>query len=112
MDKHEISVNGHMFDINSKKLENGIYTFTGLYDDDETELIQKQESTEKDKQQNKLLTQFFKSLPVFCNQYDTSDNPPLLSNCYIALASQNPIKQFQKISTPPPQVIAILFTKA
>lgn len=39
MDKHEILVDGYMFDISSKKLENGVYTFTGLFDKEETELV-------------------------------------------------------------------------
>lgn len=40
MDKHEIWVNNSMFDIHTKKLESGIYTFTGLYDKDETMLVE------------------------------------------------------------------------
>jgi hypothetical protein len=109
IDKHEISINGQMFDIDSKKLENGIYTFTGLYDDDETELIKQQQgTTEKDKQQNKLLAQFFKNLPVFCNQYDLSFNPSLKSYSYMVLGSQNIVEPFQKIPTPPPQVVAAI----
>jgi hypothetical protein len=109
MDKHEIWVNNTMFDIHSKKLENGIYTFTGLYDDDETELVMHQQgTTEKDKQQNKLLAQFFKSLPVFWIQYDLTFNPSLKSYCYMVLGSQNIVEPFQKIPTPPPQVIATI----
>jgi hypothetical protein len=107
VDNHEISINGQMFDIESKKLENGIYTFTGLYDDDETELIKEQQgTTEKDKQQNKLLAQFFKNLPVFFNQYNEFYKPSLKSYCYMVSGSQYKIEPFQKIPTPPPQVIA------
>ncbi len=41
MDRHEIMVNGYMFDISTMKLENGTYTFTGLFDKEETELVKK-----------------------------------------------------------------------
>lgn len=106
MDKHEIWVNNSMFDIHSKKLENGIYTFTGLYDNDETELVMKQqENTEEDKQQNKLLTQFFKLLHnIFHTTADdrnmTSDKQDELF-CYTFYPI---ITQSKEILTPPPQV--------
>lgn len=35
---HEIIIEGKMFDIKSIHLENGIYTISGLFDEDETEL--------------------------------------------------------------------------
>jgi len=55
-DKHEIWVNEQMFDISSKKLENGVYTFTGLYDRDETLLVkQEKESSGKNALENKKL---------------------------------------------------------
>ena len=41
MDKHEILYQGHMFDIGSRSLENGIYTFKGVFDKKETELVNK-----------------------------------------------------------------------
>ncbi|MBP7316102.1 MAG: hypothetical protein KA968_12865, partial [Chitinophagaceae bacterium] len=65
MDKHEIWVNNSMFDIATKKLENGIYTFTGLYDEDETSLVEKEkESSEKNNEQDKRLSQLLKTLPI------------------------------------------------
>ena len=42
MDDHEIWVNGSMFDIRTKTLSAGVYTFTGMYDADETELVKQQ----------------------------------------------------------------------
>jgi len=105
MDKHEIWINEHMFDIHSKKLENGIYTFTGLYDEDETELVKKErKATGNSAEQNKLLAQFFKHLPAF---YDTAivDLNISISDRYFNLfASQNSISQFREIITPPPQL--------
>lgn len=41
MDRHEIRVNGYMFDIATQKLEDGRYTFTGLFDKEETDLVNK-----------------------------------------------------------------------
>ncbi len=105
MDKHEIWVNEHMFDIHSKKLENGIYTFTGLYDEDETELVKKErKATGNSTEQNKLLAQFFKHLPVY-NDTDISYlNLSITHNTFNLFASQNSISQFKEIITPPPQV--------
>ncbi len=106
MDKHEIWVNNQMFDIHSKKIENGIYTFTGLYDADETFLVeQQQDATEKDEEDDKLLIHFLKSL------HNIYYNPPqefypiseeIKNQYYItnsALATQA-----ADILTPPPQV--------
>lgn len=105
MDKHEIWVNEHMFDIHSKKLENGFYTFTGLYDKDETELVKKErKATGNSTEQNKLLAQFFKHLPVY-NDTDISYlNLSITHNTFNLFASQNSISQFKEIITPPPQV--------
>lgn len=106
MDKHEIWVNEHMFDIHSKKLENGIYTFTGLYDEDETLLIKKQQQTsEKSQHQTKLLTQLFKCLHGI---YHTQVQEPgliITKKHYLLLfSSSRAVEQFREILTPPPQV--------
>lgn len=104
MDKHEIWVNNSMFDIYTKKLEHGIYTFTGLYDDDETILVeQERNAAGKNNEQNKLLAQLFKCLPGFCNQYSEIQNPLCEHDCYSSLISPIPISQFREILTPPPQ---------
>ena len=39
MDKHEIWVNEQMFDVATSALRDGMYTFTGLYDEEETKLV-------------------------------------------------------------------------
>jgi hypothetical protein len=106
MDKHEIWVNEHMFDIHSKKLVNGIYTFTGLYDDEETELVKKQQGTnEKEKQQNKLLSQLFKCLHTIfysnARQFDPLTDTPANAFC---LFSSRLVTQPKEIITPPPQI--------
>ena len=104
MDKHEIWVNNSMFDIHTRKLEHGIYTFTGLYDDDETILVeQERNAMGKNNEQNKLLVLLFKCLPTFCNQHNEIQNPSSKHDCYSMLTPPIPISQFREILTPPPQ---------
>lgn len=104
MDKHEIWVNEHMFDIHSKKLENGVYTFTGLYDEDETELVKKErKATGNTTEQNKLLAQFFKHLPGFYNTTSLDLNISISHHCFNLYTSQNSISQYKEIVTPPPK---------
>ena len=105
MDKHEIWVNNSMFDIATKKLENGIYTFTGLYDEDETSLVVKEkESSKKNNEQNKRLSQLLKILPIFCSLFKESyqfEKPCSLFYSFVSERHENP---FKKILVPPPQV--------
>lgn len=105
MDKHEIWVNEHMFDIHSKKLENGIYTFTGLYDEDETELVKKErKATGDNTEQNKLLAQFFKNLPGFYNEINNSFFTPHFKHSFNLFIIQQFISPYKEILTPPPRV--------
>ncbi len=104
MDKHEIWVNNSMFDIHTKKLEQGIYTFTGLYDEEETELVEwERNAAAKNKEQNKQLAQFLKSLPVFYTQPYEEPCPTLQPDFFISFPSGIPLKQFREIPTPPPR---------
>ena len=105
MDDHEIWVNEHMFDIHSKKLENGIYTFTGLYDEQETKLVKKyNDSREKHNGEDQLLTRLFSCLQnVFYSE--TLVSPGLIiktarSNTFLSPALTKP---FRDLLTPPPQ---------
>ena len=105
MDKHEIWVNEHMFDIHSKKLEKGVYTFTGLYDEEETELVKKEKkAAENNNEQSKLLVHFFKLLPVFCHIATENLNISASNNSFNFLDSQHSVSQYKEIVTPPPQV--------
>ncbi len=107
MDKHEIWVNDHMFDIHSSKLENGVYTFTGLYDEEETQLVeQERNATGKTKEQNRLLVQFFKCLPLFCSQPTEIFRISTL-DFYNSFISTHPVNPFREILTPPPQSLII-----
>ncbi len=105
MDKHEIWINNSMFDIHSKKLENGIYSFTGLYDNEETELVLEQQTNEEDDlQESKMLTELFECLNnIFHNPaqdiyYDSHQHS---NNFY--QHSTDLLTQSQEILTPPPQ---------
>jgi hypothetical protein len=104
MDKHEIWVNNSMFDIQTKKLENGLYTFTGLYDEEETLLVEKErKETGKAGEKNKLLTQLFKNLPVFCDQQVENINLLSKHNTYRSWLSSRALDPFREIVIPPPR---------
>lgn len=105
MDKHEIWVNEHMFDIHSKELVNGVYTFTGLYDEDETELVKKErQATGNSNEQNKILAHFFKQLPAFYDATTEDHSIPVSNYSFNFFASTHSIRQYKEIVTPPPQV--------
>lgn len=103
--KHEIRIEGRMFDIKTKKLVDGYYTFTGLYDDEETMLEEQQKKTTgQHNEENKLLSHFLKCLPHFFTEpIDYSYNTDTPSCIYYFLI-KNPVTLFQEIPTPPPQV--------
>jgi hypothetical protein len=106
MDKHEIWVNDQMFDIHSKKLEDGVYTFTGLYDEEETELVMKEkDAMEKNDEKNTILARLFQNIgTIFYNQ---PAGMGCLAFCHDQFSSLTPGKavvQFREILTPPPQV--------
>jgi hypothetical protein len=102
---HEIWVHNSLFDIHTKNYENGVYTFTGLYDKEETKLVEKErETTGKNKEQNKLLAQLFKCLPVFCTQQSEILNLLPRHDSYNQLISPDSNNQYREILTPPPQV--------
>ena len=104
MDKHEIWVYNSMFDIQTKKLENGIYTFTGLYDEEETILVERErKETGKADEKNKLLARLFKSLPVFCDQQHESDHLLSKHDNYWSWLSSRATNPFREIVIPPPR---------
>ena len=105
MDDHEIWVNEQMFDIQTKKLENGIYTFTGLYDEDETNLVKKyKDTTEKNNEENQLLSSLFQLLEAaFIEDDANSLSTDLILIEYRPLILQHISSPFINILTPPPQ---------
>ena len=105
MDDHEIWVNEHMFDIQTKKLENGMYTFTGLYDEEETTLVKKdKDTTEKNNEENQLLLSLFELLETtFIENEANSLLTDLTIIEYRPLILQHMSSPFINILTPPPQ---------
>jgi hypothetical protein len=105
MDKHEIWVNEQMFDIHSRSLENGIYTFTGLYDEQETLLVkQHEDATGKNLDENKMLAQLFKCLQTIFLDSSAEYTPGTgRLAALFAFCTNEPVKQFRVILTPPPQ---------
>ncbi len=105
-DGKEIWVNGRMFDIRSTHLQNGLYVFRGLYDNDETSLLkQLQKDQQNSTSENKLLIQLFQFLqscyhnqqlePAFGENMDLDrlfTNTPSLHSGFLSFFS------------PPPQV--------
>ena len=62
MDNDEIWVNNRLFDIKNKKLENGIYSFIGLFDEDETKLKEIERNTSGKNKEQKTKTKVYTSL--------------------------------------------------
>ena len=112
MDDHEIWHNDHMFDISSKKLENGVYTFTGLYDEEETELVNaKKESDEKNQEEQTLLIRFFKWVQNSYREKAIEPAEPLLTNTnhYIDNETTRNLL-YLEVRTPPPRKIPVHFS--
>ncbi len=77
MEDHEIWVNNSMFDIRTKKLENGIYTFTGMYDEDETALVMKQRTTSRSLSSEERMVQ--QLLQCLRHLYTEPEEAPLIA---------------------------------
>ena len=103
----EIFIHGKMFDIKSMEHKNGMTTFYGLYDEEET-LLKKNLMAGLGKNQslqNQLLAQL---IQCWQNIYaDLTGGIPLCSGQsehMISLIAPDLQKQFKTIPTPPPQV--------
>ncbi len=105
MDKHEIFVEGRMFDIKKAALKNGWYTFTGHYDDKETKLLRKQQAAQQQKSGQQSLIQVFKSLQQLYfdpQEMALSLTAPALQ---LPLFRNDPLlTAILDVSTPPPQL--------
>ncbi|HMK24898.1 MAG TPA: hypothetical protein VK483_02635 [Chitinophagaceae bacterium] len=104
-DRKEIWVNGRMFDIKSSHLQNGVYVFSGLYDEEETALLEQiQKDQQNNSSNNKQLVQLFQLLQSFYNNPQEEIVSPgnIPGGKFIPEAS--PLaSQFISIFTPPPQ---------
>ena len=109
VDDHEIWVNEHMFDIHTKKLEKGTYTFTGLYDEEETNLVKKhKDTTEKNSEESQLISSLFHLLQsAFIQDETNSLIPDLIITEYRPLILLNIPSPFKTIFTPPPQPASV-----
>lgn len=103
VDDHEIWINNRMFDIKSKKIEGGVFIFIGLFDEEETELMQNENEAEE-KKNDKTLVQFLKLIDnsfynyllQFYSHFESDD----LAFFYSSPEINFP---FCEIITPPPQ---------
>ncbi len=103
----EILVNGKMFDIKSISQNNGLTTFYGLYDEEETQLktVFEKGCKKKIADENMLLSQLFQCLHGF--YFIPAATSPFLSGKQLHEVSLNSPKiqsRFKTILTPPPQV--------
>ena len=103
----EILVNGRMFDIKSSKpIGNDKIIFTGLYDDDETALVNKMRNNQQTEKNTggKLLAQLFQLLRSSCNNTTEDVFIPSFNDNYFPVFEQRLLSRFKTILTPPPQV--------
>lgn len=99
----EIWIHGKMFDIKTYRSHNGITTFTGLYDEDETLLKQQlRDGWEKNSKDNNILLMPF--LLSFYNISDPHNNAiHLLQKEEYSWMNREPLSQYISILTPPPR---------
>jgi len=105
-DGKEILINGRMFDVKSfLPAGDGKIIFSGLFDDDETELVNKV----KENQQNdnnaggKLLAQLFQILQSTCNHSPEEIFIPSLQYDPFPGIEQRLASQYITLLSPPPQ---------
>ncbi len=101
----ELIHNSRMFDVKSWINENGYCTFTGLYDDDETQLAEKMNNkTGTDNfTQHTTLTQLFQLLMNLYYQPGGNNTLYFTGTTYSIKKTKLP-SQFISIITPPPKV--------
>jgi hypothetical protein len=105
MDKHEIWINEQMFDIVSVKLQDGIYRFTGLYDEGETQVVKKQMLGGKDTAQHKKrISLMIKWLTTYCLLESVNTTSPMQGQVHLYAAFTASLQiAFSKVSIPPPR---------
>jgi hypothetical protein len=106
-DGKELLVNGRMFDVKSfKAVGAGEISFTGLYDDDETALVNKMKRNQQNENNNggKLLAQLFQLLQSSWNNTTAEVFIPVLDKNHFPGIEQCLASPFIIILSPPPQV--------
>ncbi len=106
MDDHEIWLNNQMFDIKTRKFENGVYTFTVMYDFEETKRVKQQEQASgNQRQDDQMLTRLFNCLKGFYfEQLDDKDQASENQQQLFFIATPDLPDYTPSIPTPPPQV--------
>lgn len=102
----EIWVNGKLFDIENIEHRNGTTRFTGLYDEEETKLMNQMKENRKKNLpgDNQFLLQLFKCFQnIFFNQISPSCFVIEKQGHLSSSAFSKLLKQFRVIPTPPPQ---------
>ncbi len=103
----ELIINGRMFDVKSfHPAVDGKIIFSGLYDDEETSLINKvRENQQNDNTTGtKLLAQLFQLLQASFNNTLSEVFIPSLNNDHFPGIEQHLASQYITILSPPPQV--------
>jgi hypothetical protein len=104
----EILVNEKLFDVKTLEYRNGYTVFTGLFDQQETELMQQLEAMQKQvpSSDNKLLTDFFQWLmSVYHDHYYQDNIYKSLTVLNHTKSSTDLSEQFPEINTPPPRPV-------
>jgi hypothetical protein len=102
----EILINGQLFDIRSSVFVNGYYSFTGLFDKEETILVNQLEKTQQQtsSSDSKVFLQLFQWLQLFYTDSQHTDNLTYASmnqeNLFITPALP---EQYMGIIIPPPK---------
>ena len=102
----EILVNGKMFDVKSYHVENNLYKFTGLYDDEETELTEHLENNFNKNNENGswLISNLFQWLQsVYSNDNDGMLLTLMQEQLNLPFININLTSPYRTILTPPPQ---------
>lgn len=103
----EIWVNNQLFDVKSYQYENGVYTFRGLYDEDETLIVKqvRQENSQQDANNTRVLGQLFKLLHSI---YSNTEGEQMLAvdtnSRYYIQNDTSPLALYSIVNTPPPRI--------
>ena len=106
-DGKEIMVEGRMFDIKSSHFQNGICTFEGLYDGEETDLMEQlQKNQHSDSSNSKQLVQLFQLLQtLFSNSSGEEISVTAVLSPEFPVFHSSLSSQFISLFTPPPQAV-------
>ena len=106
----EILFEGRLFDIKSIRSKGDLYIMTGLFDDDETTLVNNFEQFQKKRSSSKDINSFYTQLillfqSVYFDSLDPSSLAALHKKTFCHTSSNAPPKIYCVVLTPPPQGI-------